>query len=296
LHYIRTQANRTGADFATFVAQFRRGGGYADRSDRDGGATLTSARYDGFSGADAAFLNAMRRYAMDRGLHWAADRPEILRMGEEAIRLLARTGFTRQSHDRLHEAGFSHHDMVHMARYAERNGVDVNRLAEEVARSSGILGAGNPQAEQEWRDRFKRLFDNPNDAEGRADVTRRLNEIRLNGTPEQREHVERLMPLLRLEQQTAAELQAETAEARAAREARESRERAEAAERAAREAEQARLEAERAALAAAMGEDAPTKTPAVVVQESPATKTPAVQEGAPSKEAAPVRLTAAPGT
>jgi hypothetical protein len=98
--------------------------------------------------------------------------------------------------------------------------------------------------------------------------------------------------------------EAETAEARAARESREARERAEAAERARAEerarqeaADRAAREAEQARLAALLGEDAPTKGPAVVVQEGPAKKAPAVQEGAATKEAPPtVRLTADPGS
>jgi hypothetical protein len=50
LDFMRRNANRTGADSANFVAQFRRGGGYADRSvDRNGGSTLSSARFDRFS-------------------------------------------------------------------------------------------------------------------------------------------------------------------------------------------------------------------------------------------------------
>jgi hypothetical protein len=231
LDFMRRHANRTSADFAVFVAQFRRGGGYADRSERDGSSLLTSARFDGLSSADAALLSRMRDVAIRHGLHWAADRPDILRMGEEAIRVLARTGFTRQSHDRLHEGGFRHRDMVDIARFAERTGQNVNALSEVLGPAPGILGGGDSAAAQEWHRRLMGLIKNPDDAEGRADIARRLNEIEANGTPEQREHIQRLRPILRIEREATAELNTEDAATRADREAREARERVEAAQR-----------------------------------------------------------------
>jgi hypothetical protein len=304
LHYIRTQANRTGPDFANFVAQFLRGGGRADRAvDRDG-ATLTSARFDGLSATDAALLSRMRDVAIRHGLHWAADRPEILRMGEDAIRLLARTGFTRQSHDRLHEAGFSHQDMVRIARYAERTGLDVNEVARLSADSVTIFG-GNSEAERRrWLDMINAYNDAPTNAEARDTLMRELERKRREGTAEEQTQAESHLNLIqRADEALAAANTAtltastETDAARADREAREARERAEAAERTAAEERAKQEAAEAARLAALLGEDAPTKGPAVVVQESPAKKTPAVQEGAATKEAPPtVRLTAAPGS
>lgn len=185
LDFMRRHANRTGADFANFVAQFRRGGGYADRAERDAGSLLTSARFDAFSAADAALLARMRDFATRHGLHWAADRPEILRMGEEAIRLLARTGFTRESHDRLHEAGFNHHQMVAIARYAERTGQDVNTVAGIAADSVRIFGENDEAERRRWRDMIDAYHRAPDNAEARDGLRTELERMRPEGTPEQ---------------------------------------------------------------------------------------------------------------
>jgi hypothetical protein len=251
----------------------------------------------------------MRRSAIEAGLHWAADRPEILRMlGHEGIRALREAQFTRESFQALRRAGFQEQDAariaVGIARHANQHGLDANEIARRVAETRSIFGGGNPQVEQEWRDRMTRFFANPNDTETRQDMDRALNEIETRGTPAQREHVDRLRPLLRLERQATAELQAETDTERAAREAREA-ERARAEERARQEAaesaraeearareaaEQARLEAERRRLAALEGEDVPADTPTPAVREGPPLAT-----GQQQAEARPPsRLTVAP--
>ena len=86
LHYMRTQANRTGADFANFVAGFRRGGGYADRAgDRDGGASLTSARFDGFS---VPTRRSFRRCAVRRSIWVCIGRPTGLKFFALAVKRL----------------------------------------------------------------------------------------------------------------------------------------------------------------------------------------------------------------
>lgn len=218
LDFMRRHANRTGADFANFVAQFRRGGGYADRgSDRDGAGLLTSARFDGFSGADAALLSAMRRYAIDQGLHWAADRPEILRLGHEAIRLLARTGFTRESHDRLHAAGFNHQQMVHIAHYAERTGRDVNEVARILSDSVRVF-SGNDEAERRrWLEMIHAFNVDPTNATARDTLRSELERKRREGTAEQKNQAETHLNLMQQADQAltaanAATLQASTAE------------------------------------------------------------------------------------
>jgi hypothetical protein len=122
------------------------GGGEDDRG-------ATSARFDRMSTAEAALVSEMRSYAQGHHLGnigWAADRPEILRLGRDEIDLLARTNFQRQSYERLKEAGFEPRDAVNIARCAERNGLDARSaderqkvhvsLAVEM-RSMSVIGA-----------------------------------------------------------------------------------------------------------------------------------------------------------
>jgi hypothetical protein len=246
-------------------------------------------------------LARTRDVAIRHGLHWAADRPEILRMGEEGIRLLARTGFTRQSHDRLHEASFSHQDMVRIAHFAERTGLDVNEAARILSDSVRIFGGNNEGERRRWREMIEAYSADPTKNEARAALMRELERKKRDGTAEEQTQAESHLNLIQRADQALAAANIETDAARAEREAREARERAEAAERAAREAERAAREeaaakeaAERARLAALLGEDTPTKGPATVVQESPAKKDAAPVEGPPAKlaEARPP----APGT
>jgi hypothetical protein len=174
----------------------------------------TSARFDRMSTAEAALVSEMRSYALGHHLGnigWAADRPEILRLGRDAIDLLARTNFQRQSFDRLKEAGFEARDAVNIARHAERHGLDANELARRAAEAPRIFAGGNPEHEREWRERFQRFFRNPDDAQGRQDMDRRLTDIETRGTLEQRERAKQLRPLLKLEQETRVELNTTTA-------------------------------------------------------------------------------------
>jgi hypothetical protein len=194
LHYMRTQANRTAGDFAAFVAQFRRGGGYADRSDRDGGAVLTSARFDGFSSADAASLSAMRRYALDRGLYWAADRPDILHLGPAAIEALAAVNLRREMFERSIRNGYTARDVVGLVRYArELHAGDRERAREVLAAANEAAELTDPVARERLRQLWQGLAQ-ATTAEGRAAARQALIQGYVQhgrGRPQDNEFVER---------------------------------------------------------------------------------------------------------
>jgi hypothetical protein len=240
LDFMRNHANRTGSDFANFVAQFRRGGGYGDRNTGRGSDTgATSARFDGMSGMDAATFARMREVAIKHGLHWAADRPDILRMGEEAIRLFARVGLSRDSFDSLREAGFDRRQMMNMARFAQRTGLDVNEVAKTQSDSIRIFGvdsAGNvDEAERRrWRDMIDANNADPTNAEARDRLREELERRRRRegATQAEKDQADRHLELMqqvdqKLNAANTATLTADT-ETAAARAEREAKKRAEA--------------------------------------------------------------------
>lgn len=191
------------------------------RSGDEGDVSLTSARFDAFSGTDGAYLTSMRSYAIEQGLHWAANRPEILRLGHEAIRLFARLGFSQQSHDRLHQAGFTHHQMLHIARFADRTGLDVNRVSEVAADSVRIFGGDNLEEQRRWREMIDAYHAAPpGDTTARERLVEELRRLRREGTGEQQNQADKHLQVIgeadrALQAANVTTLQAGTAEATA---------------------------------------------------------------------------------
>jgi hypothetical protein len=256
--------NRTGPEFAALIAPYLRGGGLSARfasltgSDADERSD-TSSSTSSFHSDDAYLRSpagrAMQRMAREHGLHWAVDRPEVLRLGEDALLLFARTNFRRERFEGLRGVGMEARDIERLVRRAEESGQDANELARIRRDSLRILGT-TPGARQELMDAFNTFYENPRDDAAWERVDRLLRRYETEGTPEQQEQARRQ----REAEERVRQAQAEQREA-AARAEREAAERAAAAERARLEAEErARVEAERARLAA-LGVQLPPSTP-----------------------------------
>ena len=122
LHYLRNHADRTSADFATFVAQFRRGGGYPDwgrdglGGDRGlgGGSLFSHASYDALE------------------TDWNPSMPHVLTERNWSTSPFASVaGLDMPTTRSLLAAGFSPQEIV-------RAGRDVERLAQRSAIMEGL--------------------------------------------------------------------------------------------------------------------------------------------------------------
>ena len=160
-------------------------GGGSD-GDADGGSSgpSSSLRFD------ETYLRSpagreMQAFAREQGLEWAANRPEILRLGRDAIALFARTGFTRQSFDGLREVGFEGGQIARIVRRAEQSGQDANHVARMTRDSVRIFGGDDPERRRQWREMIYGFYDNPasDDAWRRLDGA--LTRMEREGTAEQ---------------------------------------------------------------------------------------------------------------
>ncbi len=196
--FLRDNANRTGADFAALVAQYRRGGGWNGRmetldahADReDGAAADSSHRFDD------TFLRSpagreLQAHALRHGLGWAVDRPDILRLGKDAIELFARTNFRRESFDSLREVGFEGRQIKRLVQRAEESGQDANELARVHRDSVRIFGGNDAQERQRWINRFDAFNTNPRDEAAWQDLDRSLRRMEQEGSQEQRDQAHR---------------------------------------------------------------------------------------------------------
>jgi hypothetical protein len=144
----RRQAESANVTSATFAAFAR--AGFAPFGERQsvagaGEQASSGARYDGISSAS---LNATqiqtRNYAIQQGVLWAADNPEILKLGSAAIDILKQTQLRKDVFDGLtKEAGLSARGAVGIAKMAKDRGEDANQAGTEIKES---LKAFNDEA------------------------------------------------------------------------------------------------------------------------------------------------------
>lgn len=162
--YLLRNANRTGPEFAALAAQYLRGGGWNGRagavsidSDSGGEAPANGARFDGISGADAAFLSSMRSHAVRCGLHWAADNHDILRLGAAAIEALAAVQFRQEMFERSIRNGYHARDVVGLVNYAREARRDPHAVAEGANEAVEVLGGNDASAREGWRGLYRNL-------------------------------------------------------------------------------------------------------------------------------------------
>jgi hypothetical protein len=111
------------------------------------------ALYSGTDWGSEAGKRYMRAYAQDRGMGWAVDHPDLLRLGPGAIDTLKAVHFHRQTFERMqHEGGFAAKDIVDLADYAKRHNLDANKLGNVSTDTVRTLGDSNPQEEKKWRE------------------------------------------------------------------------------------------------------------------------------------------------
>jgi hypothetical protein len=125
---------------------------------RGDGGSGNSARFDSISGvagkagdySSPAGQAYMRNFAAQVGVPWAANNPELLRLGPAALQTLADVHLRQDIYNRLtKEAGFKAKDVVGIARLAKEKGVDANKLGGDIADSVRNLSGGDKHLQRE---------------------------------------------------------------------------------------------------------------------------------------------------
>ncbi|OQW54887.1 MAG: hypothetical protein A4S14_14640 [Proteobacteria bacterium SG_bin9] len=141
----------------------------------DGRGAASGARYDGINGGGLNPTQIQtRNYAIQQGVMWAADNPEILKLGNSAIDIIKQTQLRKDVFDGLtKDAGLSAKGAVGIAKIAKDRGEDANQVGQEVTNSlrqmndRGVTGAVDerarleldPKATQEQKDAASQKVD-----------------------------------------------------------------------------------------------------------------------------------------
>lgn len=143
----------------------------------------SSNRYEGMSGSDRLSqgdlqnMAAARSLARDLGMPWAANNPDLLRLGPSAIRTLHEAGVQRQTFERMtsERVGIRAETAVGMAAWAKRQNLtpaETNRIMNSTSDLHERLSAGRTPEEQrrvqrELDESLKRFTARPNTAGSR---------------------------------------------------------------------------------------------------------------------------------
>jgi hypothetical protein len=110
----------------------------------------SSARYDGLGSSSdwnsPAGQAQMRELAIKSGLGWAANNPDLLRLGPSAIQALADVHLQKESYERFKKGGLSEKGIVGGARWSKRTGTDYNEFSKTHEATQQALPAADQQA------------------------------------------------------------------------------------------------------------------------------------------------------
>ncbi len=136
-------------------------GNFARLAGRD--AAASGARYDGMGpqGFTQTQIQA-RDLAIKSGLSWAANNPDLLRLGPSAIQALADVHLQKESYERFKQGGLTDKGIVHGARWAKRNGIDFNQYSRTYESTQTLLAPADQQANSQAVERFFKVMGEEN--------------------------------------------------------------------------------------------------------------------------------------
>jgi hypothetical protein len=173
------------------------------------GEGASGARYDTMDGGTAngnwsthAGLAQMRDYAVQQGIPWAVNNPDLLRLGPAALAILADVQLRQESYRRLtKEAGFTAKDVVRLAEHAKKNGIDANELSSAVADVNKGLNANEQKKHNEALMGF--MLAKPEGREAAGTKLREVQDNLVHAHPERKGEFERLHGILEKKGQQA---------------------------------------------------------------------------------------------
>jgi hypothetical protein len=128
------KANRTGTDESKtkangqYAALGLQGGRYGAPAANDGSAG-NGKEMSSYERQQTEQMGKALALAEKYGLGWAANNPDLLRLGPSAIQALADVKLQQESYQRFQKGGLSAKTIVDGARWAKKNGVDLNEAS-----------------------------------------------------------------------------------------------------------------------------------------------------------------------
>jgi hypothetical protein len=133
----------------------------------------------------------MRAFAIEKGVAWAAGRPDLLRLGPAALQVLAEVHLREESYRRLTtDAGFHAKDVVTLAEFAKKRGIDANDLSKTIADSAKALTGDDRQRQEELRKAVTGYMEKSNDQAAKDQLDKVLKQY--ENDPSKKEHVAKI--------------------------------------------------------------------------------------------------------
>lgn len=208
----RVQAERNNATGSAYAQAFAMAGVHGALTMRDGarggGSRETSARFDAVANikgdwSSPAGQSYMRDFAIQHGVPWAANNPDILRLGPSAITAMADVQLKQETFQRMTKEGqFKAKDVVTMSKFAKKEGLDANDLGNTLVDSNRALatdhnGRVDHKKLEELRKAEIDVMAKPGDLDAKARLQNVLEPYKAD--PAKKPHVDTLENNLRLQ-------------------------------------------------------------------------------------------------
>jgi len=133
-------------------------------------------------------MAAARTLATQLGMPWAANHPDLLKLGPAAIKALHDVGVQRERFERMtgDKVGFKAETAVAIARFAKRHNLtpeQTNRLYDDVSKGAEIVSGGDKHIQRELDQATREFANGPNTPEAREKLQKAWG--RHAKTPEQ---------------------------------------------------------------------------------------------------------------
>jgi hypothetical protein len=167
-----------------------------------GGNERSGARYDGMPGTKGDWstpqaMAEMRNLAIQQGVPWIANNPDLLRLGPSAIQTLADVKLREESYRQLTEgAQYKAKDVVALARFAKEKKIDANDLAKTITENNRAIatdphGKIDPKILEQLRDAQTGYMARPNDPAAKKKIDETLKNLE-ERKPDKKPHFDKL--------------------------------------------------------------------------------------------------------
>jgi hypothetical protein len=161
--------------------------------------TYSDISSSGSLSAVTAQMAEMRSYAIQQGVPWMANYPEMLKLNRSDIKAIADVHLQKESFVRLkNDAGFEAKDVVTLAKFAKKKDIDANQLAGDVADTTRILAGDDKNAKHEIKQAVTGYMANDNE-KNKQHLRSTLQ--RYEDTPEKKAAGDKLLKTLKVEQE-----------------------------------------------------------------------------------------------
>ena len=211
---------RMGAHTALFPGNSIRGRGDTDNGS---GETASSRRFDGINQGYTETQKQALDLAHKVGLGWAANNPDLLRLGPSAIQALADVHLRQDSYERFKNGGLGVKAIVAGARYAKKHHIDYNEASKAYEDTHQSLAPADQKVHSEAITKFNESAGRPNatpadEETAKKELNKKMDELK-DRNPSAKQKIEHEQKVLKTVKEQEHAVTANTEKKQATRDA-----------------------------------------------------------------------------